>query len=141
MRDVFKYEKGYWYPHMKPRDVEIWERFIDEYPEMYQDCQYDFHVGDGPKFSTLMDDDTDTNQDALYRLKIDVLAHTPDRVDIIEIKPSAGASTIGQVMGYYKLYTRDENPKKKVGMVIITDKEQPNMAYLCKSEGVKLFVV
>lgn len=141
MRDVFKYEKGYWYPHMKPRDIEIWERFIDKYPDMYETCQYDFHVGDGPKFDTLLDDGTDTNQDALYRLKIDVVAHKGDTITIIEVKPNATASTIGQLIGYYKLYMRDEEPSKKVELAIVTDKENLNMQYLCKTDNVKLFVV
>lgn len=141
MRDIFKYEKGYWYPHMKPRDIEIWERFINKYPEKYESCQYDFNVGDPPPFNTFMDDGTDANQDALYRLKIDVIGHTPDRLDIIEIKPNAGPSTIGQVKGYRTLFMRDEQPKLPVGMVIITDKDNSNLSYLCEQEGVKLFVV
>lgn len=141
MLDVFKYEKGNWYPHMKPRDVEIWERFIDKYPEMYSLCQYDFTVGDPPAFNTKWDDGTDKNQAELYRLKIDVLAHTPDRIDVIEVKPDANASTIGQVKGYRTLYIRDEKPTKKVGMVIVTNNEKLNMRYLCEAEGVKLFIV
>lgn len=141
MTESFKYEKGYWYPHMKPRDIEIWERFIDKYPEMYETCQYDFEIGDVPDFILNATEESDRKQASLYKWKIDVLAHTPDRIDIIEIKPNAGASTIGQVMGYHKLYLRDEKPSKKVGLVIVTDKENLNMDFLCKQEGVKLFVV
>lgn len=141
MREVFEYEIRDWYPHMKPRDKEIWDRFIAKHPDAYLECQYDFHVGDPPPFNTLMDDDEDLNQDALYRLKIDVIGHKPDQVDIIEVKPDAGPSTIGQVKGYKALFVRDEQPGGKVGMVIVTDKERPNMAYLCKVEGVRLVIV
>lgn len=141
MRDIFPFEKRYDYPHMKPRDVAIWERFIDQNPKRYNSCQYDFHVGDAPHFSTLYDDDTDKNQDALYRLKIDVVGFADDYIDIVEIKPDAGASTIGQVKAYRTLYVRDEEPQLPVQMTIITDKERPNMAFLCKAEGVRLVVV
>ena len=48
MVELFKYGKGYWYPHMKPRDIEIWERFMLAYPDAYEQCQYDFAVGDIP---------------------------------------------------------------------------------------------
>jgi len=41
MRDIFKYEKGPWYPHMSAAD-EIWERFIHKYPEQFNFVQYDF---------------------------------------------------------------------------------------------------
>lgn len=126
---------------MNFRDKEIWERFIEKYPDAYKEAQYDFHIGDGPKFNTLMDDDTDLNQDMLYRLRIDVVGINDNQIDIIEIKPNAGPSTIGQVMGYYKLYVRDEEPKKKVGLVIVTDKENPNMVWLCQQDGVQLIIV
>ncbi len=141
MREVFKYEKGYWYPHMKPRDVEIWERFIAKFPDAYKSCRYDFAVGDTPPFSTDMDHGNGANMDELYKLKIDVVAQDDIGLDIIEIKPSAGASTIGQVKGYKALFIRDENPSENVGMCIITDEEKPNMRYLCELEGVKLYVV
>jgi len=141
MRDLFKYEKGYWYPHLQPRDKEIWERFIEKYPDMYKMVQYDFRVGDPPPFNTLNDDGEDWNQDALYRLQIDVVGHKDGKIDVIELKPNAGPSTIGQIKGYKALYERDEEIKDSVGAVIITDVLRPNMEWLCKQEGVVLVIV
>lgn len=141
MVDIFIYEKRYKYPHMKPLDVAIWERFIDQNPNAYETVQYDFNVGDPPPFNTLMDDGEDLNQDALYRLKIDVVGKKGNSIDIIEIKPSAGASAIGQVQSYQKLYIRDKWGVGKIGMVILTNKIMPNMDYLAKSAGVRLIVV
>lgn len=141
MRDIFPYSKYYWYPHMKPNDIEIWERFIEKNPEEYDYVQYDFNVGDPPPFNTLMDDGEDLNQDALYRLKIDVIGHKNNYVDIIEVKPNASPSTIGQLEGYKALYLRDEPTDKKIIMTIITDKERPNMNYLCREKGIRLVVV
>lgn len=141
MRDLFNFEIRPSYPHMNVRDVEIWERFINKFPGAYNSVQYDFHIGEAPPFNTLMDDETDKNQDMLYRLRIDVVGETDTTCDIIEVKPSAGPSTIGQVESYAHLYIRDEEPKKKVQTVILTDKENPNMAYLCKQKGIILIVV
>lgn len=141
MRDIFKFEKRTNYPHISMRDKAIWERFIDKYPDAYKQCQYDFHIGDAPPFNTLDDDDTDRNQDMLYRLRIDVVAGSPLGIDLIEIKPDAGVSAIGQLEGYKSLYIRDEEPTVPVGMILLTDKERPNMAYLCKEKGIKLIIV
>lgn len=141
MRDLFKFEKQNNYPHMSVRDKLIYERFLDKYPTAYKMCQYDFHIGDAPPFNTLDDDETDRNQDMLYRLRIDVVAHTDKGIDILEIKPDAGTSTIGQIKSYRTLYVRDEEPKLPVGMIIVTDKERPNMRYLCQQEGISLVVV
>jgi hypothetical protein len=141
MRDLFNFELRPNYPHMNFRDKEIWERFILKFPGAYNNVQYDFHVGDAPPFNTLYDDDTDYNQDMLYRLRIDVLGHTDDYTDIIEVKPQAGPSTIGQIEGYKMLYERDEEPKKPIRMVIVTNELKPNMDYLCKAKNILLIVV
>lgn len=141
MIDIFPYEKRIDYPHMNIRDKEIWERFIAQYPDSYNACQYDFHVGDAPPFNTLMDDDEDRNQDKLYRLRIDVIGHAGDHRDLIEIKPQAGTAAIGQIKAYKNLYVRDGFHKGTVGMVIVTDALKPNMEYLAKSEGVKVIIV
>lgn len=141
MLDVFKYEKRPSYPHMSEADKAIWERFLSENPDAYDSVQYDFHVGEAPPFNTLMDDGEDRNQDKLYRLRIDVVARHGSEVDIVEIKPKAGPSSIGQLRSYATLYERDEVPLGRVNKVLITDTEMPNMDYLCKAEGVVLIVV
>ena len=126
---------------MGPRDAAIFERFIEKYPDVYKMVQYDYHIGDAPPFNTLDDDDTDRNQDMLYRKRIDVIGHTEKGIDIIEVKPNAGLSTIGQVKGYKSLYVRDEEPKMPVGMIIVTDTIKPDLEWLCKQEGIALIVV
>jgi hypothetical protein len=138
---IYPYGRLGSYAHMKPRDIAIWERFIDEYPDAFEKCEYDVFVGDPPAFNTLWDNDEDKNQDALYRLKIDVLGHSPGRMDIVEVKPEAGPGAIGQLEGYYKLFMRDMAAGATVGKVLVTDMERPNMRYLCEQAGVALFVV
>ena len=141
MIDRVPYEKRYKYPHFESSHVILWEKFIEQNPRAYTEVQYDLHVGDPPQFNPLLDDGTDINQDALYRFKIDVVGYYNGGVDIIEIKPNAGASAIGQVEGYKDLFIRDEKPKGKIGMVIITDKINQNMDYLCKRKGVTLIKI
>jgi hypothetical protein len=141
MEEIHKFEHAPSYKHMKPRDVVLWDRFIDAFPDAYREVQYDFMVGDPPPFNPLMDDGEDWEQDKLYRLKIDCVCYDGNRFDIVEVKPEAGPSTIGQVKAYRELFLRDEQPQIPVGMVIVTDVERPNMRYLCEAEGVRLVVV
>lgn len=141
MQDNFKYEKGYWYPHMKPRDIEIWERFIDAYPTAYDLCQYDFGIGDLPAFIKDASSKEGQAMQELYRLKIDVLGWTAGHIDLIEVKPNAGASAIGQVLGYVQLYKRDVVQSVPVYPVIVTNEEKLNMRFLCEQNGVRLVVV
>lgn len=141
MLELFKYELRPKYPHMKPYDVAIWERFILKYPDLYKEVQYDYHVGDPPEFSKELGDVTEDNQHMLYQLKIDVLGHNPGKIDIIEVKPNAAPASIGQVQSYRTLFVRDEKPAGTIGTVIVTDNERLNMRYLCQQAGVTLYVV
>jgi len=139
--EIFKYGKRFGYPHMKPRDIAIWERFIDKYPELYSQCQYDFAIGDIPQFMEQTSSPQGQAMRELYKLKIDVLGYKDDTIDLIEVKPEAGPSTIGQLLGYVSLYERDEKPSKPVRPIIITDMLRPNMEFLTQQQGVTLFVV
>lgn len=141
MIDTYKYEKLNWYPHMKPNDVAIWNRFIEKYPDAYVHCQYDFWVGSPPPFSPIVTEDNQGSADGLYRKKIDVVAYRDDDIHIIELKPKAGLAAIGQVKGYVYLFERDEKPKKKPQPVIITDEASIDVREIAAKEGVLLIEV
>jgi len=126
---------------MSEQDTLIWNRFIDKFPDIFEQVQYDYHIGNPPAFNTLYDDDTDHNQDLLYRKRIDVIGYDTDTIYICEIKPRARESTIGQVEGYKELYERDHELNKKVEPVIITDEVMLDMEWLCAKKGVKLIIV
>lgn len=141
MRDIFKFEKGYWYPHMSKADRAIWERFLDKYPDAFNSCQYDFHVGSPPPFDTTMDNGEDWNQDMLYRRRIDVVGHADGEIVLIEVKPRAGLSTIGQIKGYHMLYVRDEEPASVPKMMILTDSVDHDLEDFAAKENIKILVV
>lgn len=141
MREIFPYKPRNKYPHMSVADTQIWNRFLAKFPDEYDRVQYDFHVGDPPPFNPLLDDGTDANQDMLYKFRLDVIGHKGEDVDLIEVKPMAGASAIGQITSYKTLYERDEEPKGRVNMVIVTDTLKPNMDFLCTQSGIRLIIV
>lgn len=134
----YKYGMRSWYPHMAPADREIWERFIDKYPDAYECVQYDFWVGSPPPFNPIVNEETEGSADGLYRRKIDVVGHKAGRIDIIELKPNAGLSAIGQVKGYVRLYIRDEIPKVRPEPVIITDRVAQDVLEVATAEGVRI---
>lgn len=139
--EFYAYEKRYWYPHMKPRDIDIWERFISQYPDAYEKCQYDFSIGDVPVFMEQTSSPQGQAMRELYKLKIDVLGYKGDTIDLIEVKPDAGASTIGQLLGYVSLYKRDISSTVPIRPVIVTNVLRTNMDFLTQQQGVTLIVV
>ena len=129
------------YPHLKPRDIIIWERFLRANPDAYKTCDYDFPVGTPADVDEDLMPETIADMKHLTKLKIDVVAHAEKIIHIIEVKPHAGGSALGQVIEYDYLYTRDAKPEKDTQAVIITDKAQRDMAEVCAEHDIILIEV
>lgn len=135
------YGKRGWYKHMKPEDVAIWERFIERFPEMYDEVEYGVRVGTVPQFVSEHSDPAMQAQADIYRREIDVIGHKQGQIDIIELKPDAGTSALGQVRGYVSLYERDYTPSVFPKAIVITDRLLPDMNLLAAQMGVMMVVV
>lgn len=141
MEDRFKYGLRYWYPHMKPNDIAIWERFCTKYPDFFDECQYDLAVGSGAAFDTTVDANTGANANELYRRKIDVVGWKDGQCSIVEVKPRAGASALGQVTSYVHLYEQQYKPAAAPKTILLTDELLPDMTMLAAKFGVRLIIV
>ena len=119
--EKFKYEKRYWYPHMGPEDAAIWERFIERYPDAYDYCWYDLEVGTLSEVGQKAAAELGGNTQKLYRKKIDVVAAKDDQFWVIELKPKAGASAVGQVKMYRALLKKEFPNLSIVGAKVVTD--------------------
>lgn len=139
--DPIPYGPRYHYPHMKPNDVAIWQRFLANNPNAFEAVQYDVAVGSGTELNTVVNPDTGGDVNALYQRKIDVVAIKESQIFVIEIKPRAGPSTIGQVKGYMQLLKRDYKLTVPINGVIVTDSLLPDMEFLTKAEQVAIVVV
>ena len=138
---TFPAEKLTRYPHMFPLDIAIWERFLDEHGSDFTGFDYDTKVGSGTKSPDDFGDNYRRMQEILSKYRIDVVGYKSDAIWIIETKPEAGTVAIGQVETYTRLYTRDFKPSKKVVGCIVTDRELPDMRYLCQQKGFEYFIV
>lgn len=141
MAERFPFEKRNWYPHMMPEDVAIWERFIEQFPDAYDSVEYDVKVGSVPEFVAGHDDPAMRAQAALYMRKIDVVGYKADQIDLIELKPNAGTSSLGQILGYKHLFIRDFMPPEDPKAIVITNAVRPDTGEIAHSMGVTMIVV
>lgn len=129
------------YPHMKPADVAIWERFINLYPDAYDNVMYDLTVGESVDTDQAPDDPLAKSWGMLNARKIDVVGFKATRVDVIEVKPHAGPSAIGQVVGYMHLYHGYRDPSSLPNPVLVTDTDENDMSFLCARLNVRRVIV
>lgn len=129
------------YNHLKPNDEAIWERFIKAFPNAYTEVIYDLAVGQGAQIPQGTEPALAKDFTLLNQKKIDVVGFNGDNIDIIEVKPRASFSAIGQIVGYRTLYLNYVDPNAKVRAVILTDALLPDMALLAEEHNVKILIV
>ena len=126
---------------MKPADIAIWNTFIELYPAAYETVMYDLTVGEGVGKVQHDDPAVIKSWQMLNCRKIDVVGFKGNDVDVIEIKPHAGPSAIGQVIGYMHLYHGYRDPHSNPKPVLITDSYENDMRFLTARTNVRLIVV
>lgn len=129
------------YPHMFPLDIIIWERFLAAYAADYSNFVYDVKVGSGSPIKEGTPENYARMQEILSKYRIDAVGTRSGGIDIIEVKPNAGAGAIGQVVTYVTLYKRDFAPTNPIRGVIITDRELPDMRHLTDQQGFGYYVI
>lgn len=112
---------------MFPRDIEVWERFIEKYGSLYNEFTYDVRVGKKTWVHPAWKPEYKYGARILSKLRIDVVGTRDSTIDIIEVKPRFDPSAIGQVLTYKNAYINDFPPSKAVRAVVVAEKASPNV--------------
>jgi len=129
------------YPHMFALDIEIWERWLDRYAGDFSGFDYDIKVGSGTDPVDGLGEPYIRMQRILSRYRIDVVGYKSGHIYIIEVKPDAGTTALGQLETYIPLYKRDYKPSNPIIGAIITNRELPDMKELMDSKGYEYYIV
>jgi hypothetical protein len=95
------------YPHMKPEDVAVWERFIKQNPKFFDTCAYDVAIGEGAPQNPEHPAEIQYDGKVLTQKKVDIVAFQGSLVYLIEVKPVADMRALGQILVYAKLFAHD----------------------------------
>ena len=136
----FLFKKLAKYPHMKPADVEIWERFVDARRDVFDRVDYDFHVGDGADFLPTNNDTPDGRENRLYQRKIDVVGYKGNAVTLIEVKPIADMATLGQILTYRDLFVQLQDANQDPTMMVVTGKIVNEMKPIYTKHNIEVIV-
>lgn len=129
------------YPHLLPADVLLWERFLDQYPDYFESVEYDVHVGGAVDHSPWWSDKFRIEASWLASKRIDVVGHRKGEIWIVELKPEAGLSAIGQLIGYELLYQKRYSPTWPLVKCLVTNLLTPDERFLTVALGIRTFQV
>ena len=129
------------YPHMGPKECEIWTRFLTKTKMKFIRVDYDVRVGPGFDPGPQYEENIRRMAIALTQLRIDAVAETEKEIWIFEVKPRAGRSALGQLLSYAYWYIRQYSPKKPIRLAVVCEQVDPNMPPVYEERGVEIFVV
>lgn len=135
------YVKRRFYPHMVGEEIMVWNRFVDQDPKRFETVDYDFRVGEGIPILPGEEENFARMAKMLSQKRIDVIGWVGDSPTIIEVKGRVGLSTLGQVLGYRTLFTKEfvniPVPELMVVCEIISDDD----CYVLEENLIKIVVV
>lgn len=129
------------YPHMKPVDIHLWNKFLSAQPKFGDRVDYDVLVGEGTVVGDVEQDEYVRDFQILTQKKIDAVVYKGGAVFVFEIKPFAGAHALGQVETYTTLLKHKRPDILQIRKAIITNKAQSDFAIVFEAYGIMLFEV
>lgn len=135
------YEKRLKYPHLRDAEVLIWDRFIEKYPEIFEEVAYDVRVGTPRSYPESLLPSVRKAMEYLSLKRIDVVGKKKNNIYVIEIEPNASMFGIGQVLGVTQLFKEKYPNFRSYNPVLITDIENPDIKKLCDRFFIRYFVV
>jgi len=129
------------FKHLMPAEVALWERWLEEYSQLYDKYSYDVHVGTLPELPADAPPNIKAMAEAAYLKRIDVVAENPEHICIFEIKPFAGFTALGQLLGYDYLYNRDLKPGKTIKLACVTNFMQQDIKEVMGVYKIKTYIV
>jgi hypothetical protein len=129
------------YPHLRPFESEIWERFISSRPKGILEVAFDVTVGDGrailpgvPKYQA-------RNWGYLTKFKIDVFARCDFGFWLFEIKNQVNAGAFGQLLVYDLLMFKSSPGMRPALKTLLCHQAHPDLYYAASRLGVQIIDV
>ena len=129
------------YPHLGADEAGIWNAFIAKHPDFFDSVDYDVHVGSPRKFPGQPRDRITLGMEEMSRHRIDFVGYKDETIYIGEIKRNSQLGAIGQLLGERELYQEEFAPKTKPKLILLTDKENPDVRKLANKFGIDFYAV
>lgn len=129
------------YPHMAKLDAAIWERFLDQYADNFEEVAYDVALGGFLPDESQGDLPTRTGYQYSTALKVDAVLRRAGELWMVEVKPSAGVSALGGALCYTVMAEQDGFSTFPLVPVVVTDQVSPDITFCAETLGVTVVAV
>lgn len=124
-----------------PRERRIWTKFRTLSPIPLDTEQFNVRLGEGAVIPAAVPAWLKRDIKALTRKRADVIVESGNEIWLFEIKPRAGFSALGQLLGYATLYVAEYDPVRPPHLAVVAERSQPDLATVLANFGISLFLV
>lgn len=128
------------YPHMLHEDVAVWSKFIEKMHEVIQAVWYDVHVGQPVRLAPNSSTVQQKVAAGVTRKRIDAVCSVGKEFWIIEVKPYANMTALGQAFSYTQLFSMEYDTFRPARAVVVCDSFDTDMEVPFEELGVMVFV-
>lgn len=129
------------YVHLLPQEREIWDRWMQQYGNLFYRYEYDVRVGEGIEIRPEWGDEIARMAKMLTMKRIDVVAYRHGEIWIIEVKPHVGVGAYGQLRVYEKLLRQKVGEEAVIKLGVVCETVDPDVEKILISEGVTIWRV
>ena len=128
------------YPHMLSEDIEVWSKFLAKMSKVITRVWYDLHVGKPARLPAGSSDVLKKVAAGVTRKRIDAVCLVGREYWVIEVKPFANMTALGQAFSYSRLFALEYENYKPVKAVVVCDSVDADMVGPYGELGVMVFV-
>lgn len=129
------------YTHLLPPSAELLASFLQANPDRYEQIDFDVHVGRGRDPGDQYEKNIRNMGIVLSQRRIDCVGMADDRIDIIEVTPEAGLTSLGQMLAYPQLYIQTYAPNLPVRPVLVTYQFSPDIQSLYRFHNIEFHIM
>jgi hypothetical protein len=130
-----------WFPHMLPEDRVVWARFLTAGRVRPERIWYDVHVGVAVPVPSDLPEEIRRVSLAVTRKRIDLVCLVGGRYWVVEVKPYASFTALGQILGYARLLSAEYEVPGPVDPVVVCSAVDADLVDDFQRFGVSLEVV
>ncbi|GAH37922.1 unnamed protein product [marine sediment metagenome] len=128
------------YPHMMEEDTEVWTKYLKDPVFPILEVWYDVHVGTGLEGSFVGDALGTRIARGVTRKRIDVVCRLEHEFWVVEIKPRASMTALGQAISYRGLFVKEYFTTGPVFPVVVCDQLDEDLISEYDRAGVLLII-
>jgi len=118
--------------HMGRGDAYVWSKFLNLHEKEYFNYQYDVRVGQPVIMDPAWPEWVKKSAEALSQKRIDVVMENKSSIFVVEVKVSARARAIGDLISYRNLYHTRFVPNKPVRPFLVAAQIDTDALYTIK---------